>query len=226
VRELTGFSQELRSEVKAIWERIFTHPFLVELSEGKLPISKFRFYIKQDHTYVREYNRFLGLAIAKASTLELMKWLMNLMVFGFTMELEMQKRLIRKIGLTQTEVSSTELAPTATAYISYLIQVASVGSIGEIVAAMAPCTLTFVEIGRRMVKSKGLDKEPVYKEWCSFYASPEAEEAERQFIELLDTLAEKATQEERNRMKRHFVTASRYEYMFWDMAYRRESWPI
>jgi len=223
---MTVFSQELRSEAKAIWERIFTHPFLVELSEGKLPISKFRFYIKQDHTYVREYNRFLGLAIAKASTLELMKWLMNLMVFGFTMELEMQKRLIRKIGLTQTEVSSTELAPTATAYISYLIQVASVGSIGEIVAAMAPCTLTFVEIGRRIVKSKGLDKEPVYKEWCSFYASSEAEEAEQQFIELLDTLAEKATREEKDRMKRHFMTASRYEYMFWDMAYRQEAWPI
>jgi thiaminase/transcriptional activator TenA len=83
-----------------------------------------------------------------------------------------------------------------------------------------------VEMGRRMVKSKGLDKEPVYKEWCSFYASPEAEEAEQQFIELLDTLAEKATREERDRMKRHFMTASRYEYMFWDMAYRQEAWPI
>jgi thiaminase/transcriptional activator TenA len=24
----------------------------------------------------------------------------------------------------------------------------------------------------------------------------------------------------------HFATTSRYEWMFWDMGYRREGWPI
>jgi thiaminase/transcriptional activator TenA len=27
-------------------------------------------------------------------------------------------------------------------------------------------------------------------------------------------------------MGRHFVATSRYEWMFWDMGLRRESWPI
>jgi len=31
---------------------------------------------------------------------------------------------------------------------------------------------------------------------------------------------------EREVMRRHFVTTSRYEWMFWEMGYRRESWPV
>jgi len=27
-------------------------------------------------------------------------------------------------------------------------------------------------------------------------------------------------------MSRHFVATSRYEWMFWDMGWRRESWPV
>ena len=31
---------------------------------------------------------------------------------------------------------------------------------------------------------------------------------------------------ERETMRRHFVTTSRYEWMFWDMGWRRETWPV
>ena len=32
--------------------------------------------------------------------------------------------------------------------------------------------------------------------------------------------------EEFARMREHFTTTSRYEWMFWDGAYRRETWPV
>jgi thiaminase/transcriptional activator TenA len=31
---------------------------------------------------------------------------------------------------------------------------------------------------------------------------------------------------ERARGHRHFRTSSRYEWMFWDMGYRKERWPV
>jgi thiaminase (transcriptional activator TenA) len=34
------------------------------------------------------------------------------------------------------------------------------------------------------------------------------------------------TDEGRAAMGRHFVTTSRYEWMFWDMGYRIEQWPV
>jgi thiaminase/transcriptional activator TenA len=30
----------------------------------------------------------------------------------------------------------------------------------------------------------------------------------------------------RKKMRTHFVLSSRYEYLFWDMAYRKEAWPL
>jgi len=27
-------------------------------------------------------------------------------------------------------------------------------------------------------------------------------------------------------MRRHFLATSRYEWMFWDMGWRREGWPV
>lgn len=30
----------------------------------------------------------------------------------------------------------------------------------------------------------------------------------------------------RDRMRERFVTAARYEWTFWDAAYRRETWPV
>jgi thiaminase/transcriptional activator TenA len=36
----------------------------------------------------------------------------------------------------------------------------------------------------------------------------------------------RASETERATMRRHFVTTSRYEWMFWDMGWRREAWPV
>ena len=42
----------------------------------------------------------------------------------------------------------------------------------------------------------------------------------------LDEIAEKVTEEDKARMKEHFILSSQYEYSFWEMAYRLETWPV
>jgi thiaminase (transcriptional activator TenA) len=41
-----------------------------------------------------------------------------------------------------------------------------------------------------------------------------------------DRVAQALSGAERALMSGHFRTTSRYEWMFWDMGYRRESWPV
>ena len=41
---------------------------------------------------------------------------------------------------------------------------------------------------------------------------------------LVDQQAKEARSQTRERMRRAFMLSFRYEYMFWDMAYRRERW--
>jgi thiaminase/transcriptional activator TenA len=42
----------------------------------------------------------------------------------------------------------------------------------------------------------------------------------------MDSVAAGLGAAERIVLTRHFVTTSRYEWMFWDMGYRREGWPV
>lgn len=77
-----------------------------------------------------------------------------------------------------------------------------------------------------MILNRGLDKEPIYKEWCALYVSSQSKKLAKQLKHLINRVGEKADNEELEKMKDHFIIASRYEYMFWDMAYKQEEWPI
>jgi thiaminase (transcriptional activator TenA) len=55
------------------------------------------------------------------------------------------------------------------------------------------------------------------------YASPEFGALVGWLRELLDSLEGTASEE---RLHKIFSTSARYEYLFWDMSYRLEVWPI
>lgn len=58
------------------------------------------------------------------------------------------------------------------------------------------------------------------------YASDEGEITDSWLITKLDELAEGKTEAEMDRLEAIFLNTSRYEYMFWDMAYKRKGWPV
>ena len=45
-------------------------------------------------------------------------------------------------------------------------------------------------------------------------------------IGLMDRLAEGQPERELARLEEQFIITSKLEYMFWDMAYRQEGWPV
>jgi thiaminase/transcriptional activator TenA len=42
----------------------------------------------------------------------------------------------------------------------------------------------------------------------------------------VDRVGESASAAEQTAMREHVVTTSRYEWMFWDAGWRRETWPV
>jgi thiaminase/transcriptional activator TenA len=42
----------------------------------------------------------------------------------------------------------------------------------------------------------------------------------------VDRLGARAPAHESRRMTEHFIQSSRYEYLFWDDAYRLVAWPV
>jgi len=67
--------------------------------------------------------------------------------------------------------------------------------------------------------------DPLYKRWIGTYASEEFGAVVRAVLAATDQVAAGLRSSDRDAMRRHFVTTSQYEWMFWDMGLRRETWP-
>jgi thiaminase/transcriptional activator TenA len=107
-------------------------------------------------------------------------------------------------------------ATTTLNYTSYLRQISSTGSMGEIVSAMAPCPWTYFEIAEKL--SKNTFKE-WFKKWVQFYSSEESSRQVKEIKMMLDALGKEANEKDKMAMKNHFATSCNYECLFWDMAY-------
>jgi len=221
-----GFSKGLRHEVAYIWDRIHGHPFLIEMGNGVLPLDKFRFYMRQDYVYLMEFARCLSLATAKAGDRETMSALASLLNSSLTVEVMMLERLGERLNITPAQLRTTEPAPTNVAYTRHLLFAANSGTIGEIMASMLPCMWTYQEIGERLGAKAALRENPIYNDWCLVYRSQSYIDLVKWYRDLTDRSASESGAPVREKMKDHFVLSSKYEYMFWDMAYRRETWPI
>ncbi len=209
-----------------LWEKIFTHPFLIELGEGRLPLDVFRFYVKQDYVYLLEFSRCLGIAAAKAEDRETMHTFASLLNASLTVEVEMLERLGQKTGITADELRASKPAPTNVAYTRHILSVAYAGTVGEIMAAMLPCMWSYQEIGEKLNAQSTLTRNTVYSEWCATYQTQEYMELVSRYRRLVDNLASESGSRMKKKMRTHFVLSSRYEYLFWDMAYRKEEWPL
>ena len=221
-----SFSKMLRRKADHIWEGILGHPFLIEMERGDLPLDKFRFYVKQDYSYLMEFSRCLGIATAKVEDEEVMRAFASLLNASLTVEVEMLERLSEKLGIPKDRLKIAEPAPTNLAYTRHLLSVAYSGTVGEIMAAMLPCMWSYQEIGEKLGESKSIGKQPMYQEWAATYRSQEYIELVDWYRNLVDRYASDSGDLVREKMRRHFILSSRYEYMFWDMAYRGETWPI
>ena len=58
------------------------------------------------------------------------------------------------------------------------------------------------------------------------YAAEEFGAVVRAVLDTVNTMAARLGAAEREAMLRHAVTTARYEWMFWEMGYRRERWPV
>jgi len=68
--------------------------------------------------------------------------------------------------------------------------------------------------------------DPLYARWIGTYASAEFQEVGAWLRACLNERAAALPETELAALEAIFLTSSRYEYMFWDMAWRREAWPV
>jgi thiaminase/transcriptional activator TenA len=218
-----AFTPALWVSIAPIWHAICAHPFVRGLTDGSLPRECFRFYAVQDALYLRDFARALALAAAKAPKDDWIIMLNEHAAGSLRVERALHEAFFAEWNLTPAAVAATPLAPTNLAYTSYLLAVAHGGSFAEALAALLPCYWIYWEVGKELERVGSAD--PLYKRWIGTYASEEFGSVVRAVLAATDQVAQGLRPAEREKMRAHFLTTSRYEWMFWDMGLRREAWP-
>jgi len=218
------FTTELWTSIEAVYAAILRHPFVRGLTDGTLPRPSFEFYVVQDALYLREFARALALAGARAPREDWIIMFNEHAAGALKVERSLHESFFRDFGLSPAAVTATELAPTNRAYTSYLLAVAHDAPFHEVLAALLPCYWIYWEVGKELERTGSPD--PLYARWIGTYASKEFGALVQAVLEVTDEQAAHLGPGERSAMRRHFLTTSRYEWMFWEMGYRQERWPL
>ncbi len=218
------FTAELWASVAPIYEAILRHPFIKGLTDGSLPRDGFKFYVVQDALYLVEFARALSIVAARSPRDEWIMMFNEHAAGALKVERALHESFFMDFGLSPQQVTSTPLAPTNLAYTSYLLAVAYAAPFHEALAALLPCYWIYWEVGKELERVGSRDA--LYTRWIGTYASAEFGSLVRAVIEATNQTAARLNGVEVRAMRRHFLVTSRYEWMFWDMGYRQERWPV
>lgn len=213
------FTDELWEEIAPIKKAIDQGQFVRGLGDGSLSQDKFNYYMVQDALYLAAYAKALaGLATFAHDPDDLVFWAE---ASANSIKVE------RELHASHVDVMAAATpSPTCRAYSDFLAAQLASGEYGIAAAAVLPCFWIYQVVGTELLDTAGdLEKHP-YGDWIGMYANPVFAEETKIVRGIVDRVAEGVLELQRQRMRDAFVQASRYEWMFWDAAWRMETWPI
>ncbi|AXF56181.1 thiaminase II [Salicibibacter kimchii] len=220
-----SFTEGLRKEADPIFQAIFKHPFVQGIGHGDLKSDQLMHYVKQDFEYLNTFIQIYGLAINRCENREDMAMFNEQISFVLNSEIHPHNNFCEVAGVRYEDLQYETLAPTAHHYTRHMLDVAHGGTIGEIIAVLLPCPWTYNEIGDYLLDEKKPDDAHPFNDWIHFY-SRDGLSVTQDFCARLDTYAKTASTHEKERMKDHFMKSCQLEYLFWEMSYKQETWPI
>ena len=218
------FTSELWRSIEGIYAEILAHPFLMGLTDGTLSEERFRFYVLQDALYLREYARALSLAGVRSPGEGALVMFNQHSAGAIAVERSLHEGFLQDLGVTQAEAEETEMSPTTLAYTSYLLKTATLGDHPEVLGVVLPCYWIYEKASRALLERGSPN--PSYKKWIDTYGGEEFGALVEAVLDLTDEACKDLNPVQKSRVQRAFITTSRYEWMFWDAAWRLEEWPI
>jgi thiaminase/transcriptional activator TenA len=222
-----AFSGRLRERCDNIWAGLHAHPFLRELARGVLPLDAFRFFIEQDLLFLPEFARCMAMGAAKSQGPDELEFFTRQLDGILSLEIPSNRRLLDQVTAlgAQDRGGSLGMAPANLAYTSFLLATAAAGGPLEILAAILPCSWSYVEIADGLKDE--IAEHPVYSDWVGFYLQDTEAELVVNMRETFDDMIREAAVSDRKRrqLAEIFMMSSRLEGMFWEMAYTLDQWP-
>jgi len=214
-------SGRLRRDAHSVWEKLLSHPFVVELYAGTLPMDKFRFYVLQDYNYLVAMMKNLAILASKAVSIRAMRAMLEIAHLEASSEFSSYDELLHTLGYSIEDAAGAEPSEVNVSYMSYLLSTSSLKTFWEGLAATLPCFWSYAEIAKANKERLTNNSNAIYTEWASVYLTESYQKLVDEMRGLLDE-----SDAEYEALKQAFITASKYEFRYWDMAYNMRGWAL
>ncbi|MBL3658825.1 thiaminase II [Fulvivirga sediminis] len=207
--------------IAPIYQKIIEMPFIKELQNGTLPLEKFQFYMGQDSFYLENFARSLAVIGARTESVDHALDFIRFAEGAIVVEKALHDSYFQEFGLT----SRGKIEPTTHHYIHFLKSSSALDQVEVAMAAVLPCFWIYQEVGNYIYKNQQAENNP-YQKWIDTYAGDEFEGLVIKAKAICDSVADNCTEAQQQKMTEAFIAASRLEFMFWNSAYRLESWEV
>ena len=206
---MTRLSRQLWEGSSDLAESCLRHPFVRGLADGALPPRRYAKFIAQDAFFLDVFARAYAAGVFRAPDHEGRRvW--HELQSGVFDELKLHADASEKLGI---DLARVEPLPATRAYTEFLLANAFGGTLGELVAAMAPCMRLYHYLGLALADEA---RSPhAYTSWIETYSGPEFADLVDSIEGLMDRYGE-GTDRERDRYRQ----AMRLEYGFFDESWR------
>ena len=218
-----SFCDSVEAQTAAEREAMMSHPFVLGIGDGSLARDRFRHFMVQDYLFLIDYARALATGAAKARDTDTMAWFATATDYILNTEMGLHLGYCAGIGISTDELEQAQPTPTTHGYTGYLLRVATLSTVPELMAALVPCVWGYWQVGERLAAA-GKPQVQEYAEWIETYAGPENAEVAESARDLCDRLAATVGDQEREAMRKAYTTCWLWERAFWQAAWDRETW--
>lgn len=218
------FSADAWKRNELVYKKILEMPFIEELASGVLTVGRFRHYMIQDAHYLEGFARALSLASAKGLHADHVVHFAGAAQTAIIVERSLHADYFSRFGVSPEDFRSTEPTPACEHYISYLLRVAALQPFEVTLAALLPCFWIYREVGKHILAHAATPNP--YQAWIDTYAGADFEQAVDAVIAVTDAVGRDGSQTTHDAMHRAFGRACQLEWIFWDSAYRMETWAV
>lgn len=216
---MSRFTETLRTAAGDQWNRVIHHKFTKELAAGTIDRKVLRKYLIQDHRFLDAFVALLASMISKARCLEDRIPGCQFIALITGKENTYFERCFEKIdGCSAEERGLIPDDECTAAFIGLMQEVASTGSLGEMLSVLVVCEWSYLSWGQIVLSSTVRDDFVTY-EWVDLHSGEYFESVIDYLRGLLDKEGDLIDEDGRKKCTARFLHAVDLEEKFFDNAY-------
>ena len=211
---------KLKTEHRDLWNKVVFHRFVNELGDGTLPTDIFGRYFLQDYVFVNDLVVLTSKGISKSPDFDSASVLNNFLTGILNPENDLFVRFFNELGYAEEQYSIATATPATQAFGDFLVRTGYEGNFDDIATVLYVTEGTYLDWGTRLTEERAEPDNSVYKEWIDLHNPSVLGD----LVEWLGNYLNEKAQIDYARASYLFVTALRYEVLFWESAYAADQW--